>query len=731
MTASVVKLRDKEITKILAFDLEWSLDKDKFGENRILAAGFYDSARHKEVYLLEDFLSGSSEESKNIAEKSLLARITNIINQYDWSVGFYSTGIRAYNSIKNRVQGRDSDLIQLHRRLERYSLQSPIRLSHITGIPYIVGESNCHTHLDAYRIFSNQVIRISVYNGAYNSNDLDTISRAILGRNTVFEDGYGGLVTSAGKYNGLSGSIFESLTSEHAKKGYVLRDAMLLMNCIAHNNYEILKVLNSLANLTGLSFRDVCNSRGVTKIWTPILDTIVEKEISALSNVDDDDIVRSTTLIEYLDKKIAYEEKKGVQLEEKMRAESYNSNRYKNEQRQDRKSSRYIGGWVMEPVPGEYRNIMVFDITSLYPTIIVNNNISFETVDCICCEDNNYALVPDYIFEIKTRRHICTKYTGILKRQISEYMSKRIEYKQKAKELFNINREQTREYDVLSNAYKILINSAYGQLGHKFSKYENLKAAELVTRYGRYIIKQCIRIAREMFKWDVIYGDTDSIFVNNSDSIIQDEIKSFRDTCKSRLDVDMELDKVYYKLLITGSKNYVGIIRDNKKLIVNGLAGKKSDRCLWVRNAFKQMLEDYKNDINPCIRLRKEISKLENDGLENAENQLIIFKNLNKSVDEYKVNVIQKLIGIDKNLQNGDTVRYYMSDTVHKYTYNYTEISKKEYKKQLINTVKPILSLLGYNVRRELEQTAMISIRDIPPRDKIMDRVQERLLIQI
>jgi hypothetical protein len=129
--------------------------------------------------------------------------------------------------------------------------------------------------------------------------------------------------------------------------------------------------------------------------------------------------------------------------------------------------------------------------------------------------------------------------------------------------------------------------------------------------------------------------------------------------------------------------------------------------------------------------LRKEISKLENDGLENAENQLIIFKNLNKSVDEYKVNVIQKLIGIDKNLQNGDTVRYYMSDTVHKYTYNYTEISKKEYKKQLINTVKPILSLLGYNVRRELEQTAMISIRDIPPRDKIMDRVQERLLIQI
>jgi DNA polymerase alpha subunit A len=127
-------------------------------------------------------------------------------------------------------------------------------------------------------------------------------------------------------------------------------------------------------------------------------------------------------------------------------------------------------------------------------------------------------------------------------------MRKRIEYKQKAKGMLKINTGQAREYDVISNAYKILINSAYGQLGHKFSKYENVKAAELVTRYGRYTIKQCIKIAREIFKWDIIYGDTDSIFVNiNIDSISRDDIKSFKDTCKSQLNVDMDLDKVYDK----------------------------------------------------------------------------------------------------------------------------------------------------------------------------------------
>ena len=54
-----------------------------------------------------------SEWSKDRAEKLLLSRIITVINRYDWSVGFYSTGIRAYSAVKDKVVGRDSDLIQL------------------------------------------------------------------------------------------------------------------------------------------------------------------------------------------------------------------------------------------------------------------------------------------------------------------------------------------------------------------------------------------------------------------------------------------------------------------------------------------------------------------------------------------------------------------------------------------------------------------------------------------
>ena len=72
------------------------------------AAGFCDSQGFNQAFLLEDFLGGRN--NRKDAEKSLLFKIVSIINKYDWSVGFYSTGIRAFNPMKGKVMGRDSDL---------------------------------------------------------------------------------------------------------------------------------------------------------------------------------------------------------------------------------------------------------------------------------------------------------------------------------------------------------------------------------------------------------------------------------------------------------------------------------------------------------------------------------------------------------------------------------------------------------------------------------------------
>ena len=191
-TAVDIDVSPKPIRLLLSFDFEWSLIKDKHGEHPMLAAGFVDSNGVKSALLLEDFIDKevSPERQRSRAEKALLLKIVRIINKYDWSIGFYSTGIRAYNQWKHKTVGRDSDLIQLHRRLERYGIMSIVKQGRFSQIPYLSGYNNTHTHVDAYRLFTNQAIKVSVYGNSYSANDLDTISRAIVKR---------------GKHGGLSG----------------------------------------------------------------------------------------------------------------------------------------------------------------------------------------------------------------------------------------------------------------------------------------------------------------------------------------------------------------------------------------------------------------------------------------------------------------------------------------------------------------------------------------------
>ena len=128
--------------------------------------------------------------------------------------------------------------------------------------------------------------------------------------------------------------------------------------------------------------------------------------------------------------------------------------------------------------PVRYKNVTVFDVTSLYPTMIVNNNISFETINCKCCSEDLNARVPNYLFSDRKKPkkcHICARYQGVLTKQIADYMAKRLEYKRLSKNQ-SLSQNERREFEIISNSYKILSNSAYGQMGHEFSKYENVLA---------------------------------------------------------------------------------------------------------------------------------------------------------------------------------------------------------------------------------------------------------------
>ena len=72
-------------------------------------------------------------------------------------------------------------------------------------------------------------------------------------------------------------------------------------------------------------------------------------------------------------------------------------------------------------------------------------------------------------------------------------------------------------------------------MGHKFAKYENVLAAELVTRFGRFTIQECAKIAKKFMKWEIIYGDTDSLFINNGEAYYLRTFKYSSDACRKQL----------------------------------------------------------------------------------------------------------------------------------------------------------------------------------------------------
>ena len=226
----LVDTHPKPITKILSFDLEWSMNKDKFNEYPILAASFCDSHGFQRAYLLEDFMSYFNND-KRLAEKALLNTINATIMKYDVTIGFYTTGARVFSPSKHKMTGHDSDLVQLDKRLKRYQIESPVWFSKYK-LPYLTGYNGDHLHIDVHKLFKSKIIQTSVYNDAYNSYDLDTISRTILGEE------------KGGKFDGLSGPMFESLTDLHEKRNYALLDAQLVMWCVANNDYELLKMIN-------------------------------------------------------------------------------------------------------------------------------------------------------------------------------------------------------------------------------------------------------------------------------------------------------------------------------------------------------------------------------------------------------------------------------------------------------------------------------------------------------
>lgn len=381
------------------------------------------------------------------------------------------------------------------------------------------------------------------------------------------------------------------------------------------NNGDIMKIMQVISKHIGLTLDEVCD-KGMTAIWNKILNDSISRRISLIGYDNIPSVLRklysnNQSYIYYrntnenFDSELEEEVDEEDELEKDEKEQHYDgrednfeqgSIQYQNRKGSARNSSKqvfrkYKGAVVLEPKRGLHQDTHLFDVTSLYPTIITKYNLSPETVNCSCCRDNNEARqtsTPEILTDCKYAEDgyywICQRKRGLFAKILEELTEQRIRYKKSGLE-------------VESQAIKAIINSGYGVFGHPYFKYYDPRVAELVTALGRYTLTKMQAIANGL-GFVALYGDTDSLFVNNIKR--NEDAQKFIDKCKLTLGVEVVDEKVFSKLILVGKKHYVGTLSDpDKDPIIKGMEGIKSDRPEFIHRMFMQLVHDIKNDTNP------------------------------------------------------------------------------------------------------------------------------------
>ena len=244
------------------------------------------------------------------------------------------------------------------------------------------------------------------------------------------------------------------------------------------------------------------------------------------------------------------------------------------------KDKKYRGGLVIDPVEGIHFNVTVMDFASLYPSIIKVKNISYETVRCPHeeCKKNT---IP------QTNHWVCTKKNGLTSLLIGSLRDLRVNYYKHLSKSESLSEEQRQQYTVVSQALKVILNASYGVMGAEIFPLYFLPAAEATTAIGRHTILETIKRCQES-GIEVLYGDTDSLFIKNP---TQEQILSVIDWAKKEHKVELEVDKEYRYVVLSGrKKNYLGVTKEGK-VDVKGLTGKKSHTPPFIKTLFYELLD--------------------------------------------------------------------------------------------------------------------------------------------
>ena len=322
------------------------------------------------------------------------------------------------------------------------------------------------------------------------------------------------------------------------------------------------------------------------------------------------------------------------------------------------------GGYVLDSKPGLYRNVIVLDFKSLYPSIIRTFLIDPLGLSVGLADSEVNDPVPGYEDALFSRNE------HILPRLIEELWAKRDEAK-------------AQKNAALSQAIKIIMNSLYGVLGSSSCRFHNHQLASSITRRGHEIIQLSQKFI-EQSGLQVIYGDTDSLFVLLDENLSQHQANAVGEDLQSSLNdywqqrladnfrlrshLEVEFETLYMRFIMptvrgaqggttrggttrggtnqggtlenAGSKKrYAGQIVNSAglpELVFKGLEAVRTDWTLMAREFQRELYAKVFNDEPVEDLIRETTNRLLGGEL---DEKLIYRKRLRRKLSDYQRNV--------------------------------------------------------------------------------------------
>ena len=368
-----------------------------------------------------------------------------------------------------------------------------------------------------------------------------------------------------------------------------------------------------------------------------------------------------------------------------------------------RASASQTGGHVLEPTTGFHRNVWVFDFKSLYPSVMRTFNI-----DPLA-----------FVAGVGTGEDVIRTATGAAFRRGNAILPRMLDRLAQARDA-----AKRADDEIASQAIKILMNSFYGVLGTPACRFHNPAIANAITGQSRHFLLWS-KAWFEEEGFDVLYGDTDSLFVLSGladphgahargDDLVRKInaaiARYVREAWGVESRLELEFEKLYTRLFLPsvrhGSagarKRYTGVPYGGDAVEFVGMEVVRRDWTDLAKTVQRELYARLFADVPVDDYLAQVVRDVRSGSFDDA---LVYRKGLRKALTSYTANTPPHVAAARKARSDpGRLISYVMTTSGPEPLDNVTaELDREHYvQKQVRPVAEPVLDTFGLSFERAI-----------------------------